>query len=192
MLCPSYAVSDCEVIQADSKDTVGCNLPTLSTPIDWKYTQVQDLVLHEVLQFGQPPNHRQRLALSVDMLHDCKRLVIKDGVLNRKNKCLDGTERLQLSLPAALGDTVCRMLHDEMGHLGQDCTIALCADRFYWPCYANDIIKWIGECQHCVCAKLPVAFHCASLESIITKQPLELFTLDYLGLEECQGMVWNF
>ena len=88
-------------------------------------------------------------------------------------------------------DTVCRMLHDEIGHLGQDRTIALCADRFYWPRYANDIIKWIGECQHCVCAKSPVASHCAPLESIITKQPLELVTLDYLGQEECKGKVEN-
>ena len=197
MLCPSYAVSDCMVIQADSTVAAGCNLPTLSTPIDWKHTQVQDPVLHEVLQMvqsGQPLSRRQCLAMSGDklkILRDWKRLVIKDSILYRKKKCLDGTERLQLLLPVAMRDTVCRMLHDEMGHLGQDRTIALCADRFYWPRYANDIIKWIGECQHCVCAKSPVASHCAPLESIITKQPLELVTLDYLGLEECKGKVEN-
>ena len=157
MLCPSYAVSDCMVIQADSTVAAGCSLPTLSTPIDWKCTQVQDPVLHEVLQFvwsGQPRNRGQCLAMSGDQLK-------------------------------ILRDTVCRMLHDEMGHLGQDHTTVLCADRFYWPRYAHDIIKWIGECQHCVCAKSPVASHCAPLESIITKQTLELVTLDCLGLEQC-------
>ena len=158
MLCPSYAVSDCMVIQADSTVAEGCNLPTLSTPIDWKLTQVQDPALHDVLQMVesvQPPSRRQRLAMSVDklkILRDWKRLVVKDGILYWKKKCLDGTESLQLLLPAAMRDTVCRMLYDEMGHLGQDRTIALCADRFYWPRYANDIIKWIGECQQCVCA----------------------------------------
>ena len=177
MLCPSYAVSDCLVIQADSTVAAGSNLPTLSTPTDWKHTQIQDPVQHEVLQMvqsGQPPSRRQRLAMSGDklkILRDWKRLVIKDSILYRKKKCLDRTERLQLLLPVAMRDTVCWMLHDEMGHLGQDRTIALCADRFYWPRYANDIIKWIGECQHCVCAKSPVASHCAPLESIITKQP---------------------
>ena len=99
MHCPSYAISDCMVIQADSTVAAGCNLPTLSTPIDWKHTQVQDPVLHEVLQIvqsGQPPNRRQRLAMSGDklkILRDWKRLVIKDGILYRKKKCLDGTER---------------------------------------------------------------------------------------------------
>ena len=36
-----------------------------------------------------------------------------------------------------------------------------------------------------------MASHCAPLESIITKQPLELVTLDYLGQEECKGKVEN-
>ena len=92
MLCPSYAVSDCMVIQADSTVAAGCNLPTLSTPIDWKLTQVQDPVLHDVLQMvqsGQPPSCRQCLAMSGDKLKilcDWKRLVIKDGILYWKKK----------------------------------------------------------------------------------------------------------
>ena len=97
MLCPSYAVYDSMVIQAESTATAGCSLPTLSTPIDWKHTQVQDPVLHVVLEFvwsGKPPNRQQRLAMSGDklkILHDWKRLVIKDGVFTRRKNVL--TER---------------------------------------------------------------------------------------------------
>ena len=83
------------------------------------------------------------------------------------------------------------MVHDDMGHLGQDRSLALCKDRFWWPSMSKDVVKWIMECARCVCAKAPVLPHRAPLENIIATQPMEFVTLDFLGLEECKGRIEN-
>ena len=104
-------------------------------------------MVQKLVSDGQLPTRQQRAALSSDVLKvikDWKKLTLKDGVLFRHRQSEDGSEKLQLLLPEAYRDLVCRMLHDDMGHLGQDRTISLCADRFFWPSYTKDIVKWIS------------------------------------------------
>ena len=195
IMSPSAYAADCMVIQLDQELEGIQSASQLTEPVNWKEAQAQDPVLKVVQKLasdGQLPTRQQRAALSSDVLKvikDWKKLTLKDGVLFRHRQSEDGSEKLQLLLPEAYPDLVCRMLHDAMGHLGQDRTISLCADHFFWPGYTKDVVKWISECQRCVCAKAPVAPHCAPLESIVTSQPLELVTLDFLSLEECRGKI---
>ena len=86
---------------------------------------------------------------------------------------------------------VCKLLHDDMGHLGQDRTIALCQERFYCPGMSTDVVEWISMCYRCTCAKAPSLPHCAPLENIITSQPMEMVALDFLALEDACGGVAN-
>ena len=76
------------------------------------------------------------------------------------------------------------MNHDDMGHLGIDRTLAFCQDRVYWPGMARAVEKWIASCKRCICAKAPNLPECAPLESIVTTQPMELVTTDFLTVEE--------
>lgn len=197
IMSPSTYAVDCMAIQMDQGLQLVQAASQLSASVDWKQAQSQDPVLRVVLDYvlgGESPSRRQRAGLPsgvLRLLKDWSKLTIKEGILFRRRQGDDGSERMQLILPEAHRGLVCKMLHDDMGHLGQDRTTALCADRFFWPGYTKDIAKWISECQRCVCAKAPVAPHCAPLESIITSQPLELVTLDFLGLEECKGKVEN-
>lgn len=197
IMSPAYAVADCMALQLDPDAAKALDDIKVSTGVDWEDLQSKDPVLKEVIRYvesGTPPSREQRAQMSAKKLkvfRDWKKLSLRDGILYRQRQSAEGAQTFQLVLPDTMKETVCRMLHNDMGHLGQDRTIALCADRFYWPGYTTDIAKWIGECRQCVCAKAPVIPHCAPLESIITTQPLELVTLDYLGLEPCRGKVEN-
>ena len=197
IMSPSAYAADWMAIQLDQELEGIQSASQLTEPVDWKEAQAQYPVLkviQKLVSDGQLPTRQQRAALSSDVLKvikDWKKLTFKDGVLFRRRQSEDGSKKLQLLLPEAYWDLVCRMLHDGMGHLDQDRTISLCADRFFWPGCTKGIVKWISERQRCVCAKAPVAPHCAPLESIVTSHPLELVTLDFLSLEECRGKIEN-
>ena len=194
MFNQQYCVADCLAMQVDAS-LVDPACVQMGGHVDWKRVQRQDPVLSSVMDLveaGVPVTQLRRASLQPEVkrvLRDHSRLMIRDGVLYRRKQNEERVEVFQLYLPTSYIETVCGMLHNDMGHLGVDRTLALCADRFYWPGFAKDIASWIGQCRRCVCAKSPVIPHCAPLESIVTSQPLELVALDFLGLEECKGRI---
>lgn len=59
------------------------------------------------------------------------KLLIKDGLLQRKAARPAGHQTLQLVLPSQFRTQVLKALHDESGHLGVDRTVELVKDRFF-------------------------------------------------------------
>lgn len=80
-----------------------------------------------------------------------------------------------------------KSLHNDMGHIGIDCTLDLIRSRFYWPKMSTFVEDQIKTCEHCVHHKaLPE--RAAPLVSIKTSRPLELVCMDFLSLEpDCKN-----
>lgn len=78
-------------------------------------------------------------------------------------------------------------LHDEMGHQGVDRTASLIRDRFYWPYMQKEIEDYVM--RRCVCLKHKRPHHetRAPLMNIVTTQPFELVSIDFLHLDKCRG-----
>ena len=187
---------DCLAIHID-ENIGGTGLPTVSLDVKWAEEQRKDPVLTEVCHLvkeGQKPTKEQRAQCDPEVLkflNEWPRLIFDQDVLYRKRVNSDGGDTWQLLCPQQLRNVVCKLLHDDMGHLGQDRTIALCQERFYWPGMSTDVVKWISKCTRCTCAKAPSLPHCAPLENIITSQPMEMVALDYLTLEDGRGGIVN-
>lgn len=106
----------------------------------------------------------------------------ENGILHRKT-----TNRKQLVLPEIHKSTVLKELHDEMGHQGVERTLLLIRDRFYWPCMQREVEDYVTK--RCVCIKQKKSCHesRAPLTNIVTTQPFELVSIDFLHLDKCKG-----
>ena len=73
-------------------------------------------------------------------------------------------------------------MHDELGHLGMDCTLSLLQDRFFWYQMAEDVQKAIRTCDRCLQFKMKLEKE--ELNLIKSMYPMELVHLDYLTIGE--------
>lgn len=94
---------------------------------------------------------------------------------------------IQLVLPEKYKATVLKQLHDEMGHQGIDRTTSLVRDRFFWPYMQKDIEHYVTRACTCLRQKTPSRETRAPLVSIVTMQPFELVSIDFLHLDRCSG-----
>ena len=72
-------------------------------------------------------------------------------------------------------------VHHDAGHQGQQRTLALTQERFWWPMMAEDCHAIVRECLRCQAFKGEVPK--APLCSIRAYAPLELVHLDYTSIE---------
>lgn len=139
-------------------------------------------VIHE-LETGEkvPPTVRKELPDPALLLREWNRLELHNDILYRRRQ--DGeSASFQLVLPEELCPVVLNSLHDNMGHLGAECTLDLVRNRFFWPHMAADVERKVRTCNRCVRRKaLPE--RAAPLVNIRTSRPLELVCMDYLSLE---------
>lgn len=106
----------------------------------------------------------------------------EDGVLHRKT-----VPRMQLVRPEIYKSTVLRQLHDEMGHQGVERTTSLVRDRFFWTHMQREIMHYVTQSCNCLKQKKPCRETKTSLTSIVTTQPFELISIDFLHLDKCKG-----
>ena len=113
-----------------------------------------------------------------------KRLVMENDVLYRTCKVGDKVIK-QLVLPKSSRTEALKLLHDDMGHFGRDRLLDLVRARFYWPGMMEDIKKHVDECMNCMKRKRWEPR--AELVNIVTNFPMEMVSMDYLGLETSIG-----
>ena len=117
------------------------------------------------------------------LLRDMEKLTLSDdGVLHRHT-----TEKQQLILPKKLLPLVFTELYVKLGHLGQDRTLQLIRDRFYWPKMEDDERHFLSRVCSCVKSIKPHIVPVAPMQSISSSTPLELIGLDFLHLDTCSG-----
>lgn len=117
------------------------------------------------------------------MLCEWERLTLDDdGILRRKTAV-----RTQLVLPEKYRDTVLKALHNEMGHQGAERTFSLVRDRFFWPQMQRELEHYVSSNCSCLKSKKPSRETRAPLTSIVTTQPFELVSVDFLHVDRCSG-----
>ena len=109
-------------------------------------------------------------------------MIINDDLLLRRTATHN-----QIVLPLKLRDMVYKQLHDDMGHLGTDRVLELARKRFYWPGMQRDIDEYIHSRCRCIKQRKPNRNQQAPLQNILTSEPLELLTVDFLHLEKGSG-----
>ena len=117
------------------------------------------------------------------LLRDWEKLSLDgDGILHRET-----ANRKQLVLPGKYKATVLRQLHNEMGHQGMERTTSLIRDRFFWPHMQQEIEHYVSQICTCLKQKKPSRQTRAPLTPIVTTQPFELISIDFLHLDKCKG-----
>ena len=158
-------------------------------PGEVKAAQRSDPNIGEVLKFieaGVYPSKREKKLLEKNtktLLNQWKCLEINEhGVLIRKTK-----HRTQLVLPAKYKQVVFEELHEKMGHLSSERVIQLAQERFYWPHLAQDIEHYVHNVCQCLKRRKPNRQQRAPLVNILTSEPFELVSVDYLHLDKSGG-----
>lgn len=119
---------------------------------------------------------------AVLLLHESRKLELKDGILYRVKEKISGEQIKQLVLPARYRQMVLRSLHDESGHMGVERTTELINNRFYWPRMTAEVEQYIRTCGRCISRKtLPQ--RASPLNQITSNGPLDLVCIDFLQIE---------
>ena len=67
------------------------------------------------------------------------------------------------------------------GHLGEEKKLGHIRERFYWPCYHNDVCDWCKTCSECAAKKPPAPKRRAPLLNIKVGSPLNKGVLDHFS-----------
>ena len=154
--------------------------------IDWEAEQKQDPMLNQVICIKRDSDDRTILPKTPtyrSFFRDWDHLVLQDGVLFHRNSDVES----RLVIPEAHKDRALEYLHNNMGHLGRERTIALLRERFYWPGLDKFVRHKLKQCMPCLQGKAPNLLDKAALGHIKATQPMELLSIDYLSLEESKG-----
>ena len=153
-----------------------------------RQAQQEDPVISRILAFklSGKPSAKTLQAESTQvksLMHEWNKLSLEnDDILYRKSN-----GRMQLVLPHRYHRLAMKHLHDELGHLGADRVIELACERFYWPHMARDIDLFVTKVCHCIRSKKPVVNPRAPAQSIVTSEPFQLVSIDFVHLEKCAG-----
>lgn len=156
-----------------------------------KDKQRNDLEMSRVIFFverGRRPSRRERAKETAGvnkMLRNWKKLTMKDGILYRVTKNPVNKRKSYLFVvPLSLRHKVLQGVHDEAGHQGQQRTLYLTRQRFYWLSLSRDVIDYVKHCRRCVVSKTPEPEARAPLENIRSSEPLELVSIDFWSAED--------
>ena len=156
---------------------------------DLQRSQRQDFAISRFIRLkenGSKPSYKDRSdepRATKTLLRDWDKLHIdSDGILRRKT-----SEHDQIVLPTKYRTLVYRELHDEMGHLGSERVFQLANQRFYWPGMRNDIEHYTTRVCQCLKQRRPHVPSRAPMQNIVTTQPFELISIDFVHLERSVG-----
>lgn len=154
-------------------------------------SQEQDPSISKVLPFvaaRKRPSRRERDGADSKVLRLFKqwdKLEVHDGMLYRVTRDpVSKQRRSQYVLPLSLKEKTLLGIHDLAGHQGQDRTLSLARQRFYWPDMERDVRAHVRCCQRCVFGKSPEPAARAPLESIKSSAPMELVCMDFWSAED--------
>ena len=83
-------------------------------------------------------------------------------------------------VPTDFCRTALSLAHDSFGHLGIDRTTVLMTDRFYWPKMAEEIRRYIQNCERCIRFKQKP--HQDEMVPIDASYPLQTIYMDFLQI----------
>ena len=114
--------------------------------------------------------------------HTCNSLILNKGLMYMSTTPKGETDRvLTFVIPVGQCQMALNRVHCDAGHQGQQRTLALTQERFWWPMMAEDCRKIVRGCPCCRAFKGEVPK--APLCLIRAYAPLELVHLDYTSKE---------
>ena len=192
-----YATSDESLVESVALDDAVLpdqwDSSPLDVSVDWREEQASDLVLALIIQSlvnGRPwPSGPRRSQECRTLVKERSHLRMRNNLLYRVRCLGDGDSpemQHQLVIPTSARKCILEHVHDKIGHMGQDRTMALLCPRCFWPGMASDVKEYVRDCARCVRQKNPVN-QVAPLQNVFTTQPMELVCMDYLTLETPKG-----
>ena len=137
---------------------------------------------------GRRPSRRERTHESAEVMYLLKswdKLAIRAGVLYRVAKNVVTKRKIfQYVVPTSMRRRVLQGVHDEAGHQGQQRTLYLTRQRFFWRGLEKDVREYVRCCRRCGVSKSPDPEARAPLENIVTSAPLELVCIDFWSAED--------
>ena len=109
------------------------------------------------------------------------RLLLKNGVLHRRQADQRCGTLEQLVLPSSLRPDVLASLHDGMGHQGYERTMELLRLSVYWPAMYRKVRDYISSCERCTMGRAPVLHTTSS--RLLASRSLELQAIDFIKFE---------
>ena len=158
--------------------------------VDWEKAQEADAALAGCrkwlrLMKNMPPpwwEAEAEMEQGKMFFHICNSLILNKGLMYINTTPKDETEGV-LAFVIPVGQ--CRLqlngVHHDAGHQGQQRTLALAQERFWWPMMAEDCCTIVRRCPRCQAfeGEVPRAPLCL----IRAYAPLELVHLDYTSIE---------
>ena len=92
---------------------------------------------------------------------------------------------MQLVLPESFRKQTLKGFHDDLGHLGEERTLDVLRDQFYWSGMIEDVTRHIRKCERCL--RFKASPNRAPMENVKATYPTELVHIDYLTIEENKG-----
>lgn len=153
--------------------------------------QSLDPVISRVMFFvdrGRRPSRRERVLEANETVYTLRqwgKLTTRLGILYRVSKHPVSKKKIfQYVVPVSLRGLVLKGVHDDAGHQGQQRTLWLTRQRFYWDSMEKDVKEYVAHCKRCVLSKAPEPEARAPLVSIVTTAPLELVCIDFWTAED--------
>ena len=112
------------------------------------------------------------------------RIELWKDVLYRRWENFDGSvTRLQLIVPRALQQSICREVHDgnTTCHMGKKRVLRLLSKYFFWYKMDKDVTWWINTCEVCQRRKRPNRPPKAPLKKYVSGFPNERVAMDVMG-----------
>jgi len=187
----SRALSLAQHIQQIQQLSGGQDALPMFSAQELQLSQKLDPCISKVFPFiaaRKRPSRREKHGADSKVLRLFKqwdKLEVRDSVLYRVTRDpVSKQKRTQYVLPQSLKDRALSGIHDLAGHQGQDRTLSLARQRFYWPDMERDVRTYVKCCRRCVFGKSPEPAARAPLESIKSSAPMQLVCMDFWSAED--------
>ena len=181
-------------IDIDNTILEKCELRTAdNSKINWKNVQnndsdiryAMDNIVNKSVKFSDLKNEN-----AVRRLFFKKRatLVIEDGLLYKTSTNKHSTVQKQIVLNKSCLPVLMEHYHNKQAHLGEDRTVKILQDRFYWYDMINNIRDAIKNCTTCLARKtLPSQNRTEMHHRPEASHPFDIIAIDHLTVENRDG-----
>ena len=142
--------------------------------MEWISTKVQDL--KHLL--GDHATMEEGIAILRNGRNSCS---TKVPCITANTLAIELEEAMQFIVPMAHREVAMNECHRDTVHQGQQWTLSLLQDQFWWPRMAKWMQRAISSTERCI--QHEGAWAKASLQTILITSPLELFHVDFNDIE---------
>ena len=182
---------NCQTVPQE--ETIGAKSARLATTnvTDWKLEQKEDPILYQVVKHQKASREVFKEALLkvadrkavAPYIKSKEQLIIKNGLLYRQSKQGPTEETVfQFVVPQIHRSVAMDGCHREVVHQGQQRSLSLMKERFWWPGMARDLRNCIKKCGHC--KKFEAAPPITPMKPLTCSGPGELLHVDFTFIEE--------